>query len=369
MSIDNVTEKNPSDQLFHAIINDDKDAFNRSLSDVSFNVRNECDAGLPALSIAVLKNNEAMVNALLAKGADPLVRNDVGWSPILFAAKKNNFEIFAILLDAAPHATKEEFYEMKSIVSAEFLQAIFALQAKKAIDSVLRGETVTKSADTEGESLNGDEVTKSDGTLTFTIAEAMMANNLSSVAMAMRRHKVTHVEVRYSGSGDSGDSEEVEVYKDNISSDNSPVLVEDIIEVSVNSRYEIVASGELKKTHEFSPMLVNFKQACLNLMEEAISIGNHDGWEINEGGGGTLTINLDGTAVLSHYDNYPVDDPDAPDEDDEEYDDYDAPTEENYTMTEFEGRPSLALVENAVVEDVAAEYPVNAEPAVRSLRP
>jgi hypothetical protein len=37
--------------------------------------------------------------------------------------------------------------------------------------------------------------------------------------------------------------------------------------------------------------------------DDLISCAGHDGYENNDGGGGTLTILADGTFTLRHYDN------------------------------------------------------------------
>lgn len=41
-----------------------------------------------------------------------------------------------------------------------------------------------------------------------------------------------------------------------------------------------------------------------HIVWDAVSAAGHDGWENNEGGGGTFIVHADATASLEHYDNF-----------------------------------------------------------------
>lgn len=110
--------------------------------------------------------------------------------------------------------------------------------------------------------------------------------NLKFITDFMREHAVTKIEASYSGDGDSGNG----IYL-----------------------YCLDARGNhLDGNYSKPAMLMNWfgrmqQDRLQGLVEQftddLISCAGHDGYENNDGGGGTLTILADGTFTLDHYDN------------------------------------------------------------------
>jgi hypothetical protein len=88
--------------------------------------------------------------------------------------------------------------------------------------------------------------------------------NLKHITEFMMVYGVSKIEASYSGIGDSGYGIDLEIF------DTQGNYMQELVEIFTDA---------------------------------LISCAGHDGYENNDGGGGTLTILADGTFKLDHYDN------------------------------------------------------------------
>ncbi|WP_455233374.1 hypothetical protein [Geopseudomonas aromaticivorans] len=93
---------------------------------------------------------------------------------------------------------------------------------------------------------------------------------LAEVAAKLQDHGVHSVTVEYAGAGDSANGYEVAFLDRNGESLEPYAEIEDLV---------------------------------TELADEAIFAAGQDGWEDNEGGSGTFTFSVEGTARLEHTDN------------------------------------------------------------------
>lgn len=122
--------------------------------------------------------------------------------------------------------------------------------------------------------------------------------NTISLIKWMRSNQIENVSVTYSGGGDSGEVEEVDIPEgksDNrilwIESANKYILKADISQNLENIAYELT--------------LKSVGSALEDMTFEMIDSIGHGGWENNDGGQGTFSINSEAAmATLSHGSNF-----------------------------------------------------------------
>ncbi|MDR8402137.1 hypothetical protein NE850_38085 [Paraburkholderia sp. USG1] len=108
--------------------------------------------------------------------------------------------------------------------------------------------------------------------------------SLAQLSTVLRVTGAVSATAEYAGYGDSGDHFEIA-----IQCPANPAGSADTTEPrSINSN---------------SLDCPDFDARFENLVWDAVTVAGHDGWENNEGGGGTFTLLPDGTATLEHYDN------------------------------------------------------------------
>lgn len=121
--------------------------------------------------------------------------------------------------------------------------------------------------------------------------------NKQALARAMLEAGFTSVTVRYSGCGDSGQTDSVDF--EPAALDPSVVEVE---MAQVRADYD-QAQRAWKKELCFPS--VTLPELASLLCDTAISLTGHDGWENNDGGEGTFTLQAEGAAAeLEHSDFY-----------------------------------------------------------------
>jgi hypothetical protein len=121
--------------------------------------------------------------------------------------------------------------------------------------------------------------------------------NVTTLAVFLSLNRLNTAHIEYSGSGDSGDYEASTF----TSVDGSEVRLRGDIKLTYISHRDPNAWNNTPS----APEAKSYDPASFvsMLLDQAISVSNHDGYENNDGGGGELTVNADGTWKHSHYDN------------------------------------------------------------------
>lgn len=107
---------------------------------------------------------------------------------------------------------------------------------------------------------------------------------LAQLSTVLRVAGAVSATAEYAGYGDSGDHFEIAIQWPTNPAGNADTT-------------------EPRSTTSDSLDYPDFDVRFENLVWDAVSSAGHDGWENNEGGGGTFTLRPDGTATLEHYDN------------------------------------------------------------------
>jgi len=98
--------------------------------------------------------------------------------------------------------------------------------------------------------------------------------------------KIESFRVEYSGSGDSGEIEEISIKPDNLK-----------IKVDVGTWKKFdQQSFEYKETNEPKPLKDFIEDFCYELLED-----NHGGWEINEGQSGAIEWDIKDNDLYHNY--------------------------------------------------------------------
>lgn len=125
--------------------------------------------------------------------------------------------------------------------------------------------------------------------------KAVFKHNLATLVAALAPLGCTQVDVEYSGSGDSGDQCDVTFLPPDID-------VDDAMQV----KGQTVASHYSSGAWEYSIVEsdVSLSDLAGSVCDACIDATGHDGYQNGEGGGGSLTINMQtGRIQFEHYDN------------------------------------------------------------------
>jgi hypothetical protein len=116
---------------------------------------------------------------------------------------------------------------------------------------------------------------------------------------AMEKNGIKKLDITYYGGGDSGDiTEMAPVFQDSaVHQELEQIRIDQYPEIHRN-----YSNGSWVNHPGMSN--VTIKQAAENLTWEVIALAGHSGWENNEGGGGTFTLDKSEKKIfLEHYDN------------------------------------------------------------------
>lgn len=124
-------------------------------------------------------------------------------------------------------------------------------------------------------------------------ARARLKASRNQILSALQELRATHVVVSYSGSGDSGQVDHVEVFRD---------------KEKIQSKQPVTALVSSSKWSEEDSRWIDFSELKSTSLEEALTefvydwlTLEHGGWENNDGASGECTINVtEGQFVLGH---------------------------------------------------------------------
>ena len=119
--------------------------------------------------------------------------------------------------------------------------------------------------------------------------------NIQTIAQALSAVGATSATVEYRGSGDSSDNTEF-----HIDWPGEPGQQPDKITQQVTSL--VKEEGSVRYLPAVVERTSDFKSAIEDVLDQAITSAGHDGWENEDGGGGSFTVFANGHASLEHYD-------------------------------------------------------------------
>lgn len=138
--------------------------------------------------------------------------------------------------------------------------------------------------------------------MTHPAEKEVLTHNLALIVEVMRQNKLATLTIEYAGSGDSGDTFEVAVFDAHNAPQRMPTT--EVLGKRVHRDY---ASGPnriwvLSVADRYRPTpFIDFIQ---DFHCEVLAAQGHGSYEDGEGGGGMLTITVEGTCTLEHYDYY-----------------------------------------------------------------
>jgi hypothetical protein len=138
--------------------------------------------------------------------------------------------------------------------------------------------------------------------MTHAVQKEVLAHNLALIVEVLRQHNLARLTIDYAGSGDSGDTFEVAVFDAHDAA--QPMPTAEVQGKRVISHYDSSISRETVLSVGDRPKPTPFVDFIEDFHCEVLSASNHQGFEDGEGGGGTLTITVEGTCSLEHYDYY-----------------------------------------------------------------
>ena len=131
----------------------------------------------------------------------------------------------------------------------------------------------------------------------MTQKKTCLEENFHAIAAILRDLNIMCAEASYGGSGDSGDVYHVAV---RYHAEDEPHPVNDMPRVKLRGEVSVLKDGQ--RASGFREYELDFRTAMTDLVDAALKASEHDGYEIDDGGEGTLTIFATGKAVLAHED-------------------------------------------------------------------
>ncbi len=150
---------------------------------------------------------------------------------------------------------------------------------------------------------------------------ALIGLQKSVLLSAMKKHGIQQLKVTYDGYGGSGDISDVSAWSrvaglPNSNSErafdmfaNSDTIIQqaDLSKIDIDAYPNILKKYDQESKQWVSTpevKTISLVRAVENLTWKAIAVSGHSGWAIEEGGGGTLTLDASKETVnLEHYDN------------------------------------------------------------------
>ena len=122
------------------------------------------------------------------------------------------------------------------------------------------------------------------------LSKETLKKSRDALLVSLKTHGVTHVTAEYEGGGDSGGVETVTAQPDNVNLDS--------VQVTMPVTGQVYRDGEwVEETKDETMSLTN---AVHQFVYDALR-AHYPGWENNDGGRGTVTIDVEeGSAKLEH---------------------------------------------------------------------
>lgn len=130
---------------------------------------------------------------------------------------------------------------------------------------------------------------------TITATRDAFEVNVVTLAVFLSAHRIASCSIEYRGSGDSGESEEQTF---------QPLDGDEISDAAAKEKLPYV---DFRQGWSNEPPSAQTKESGVEaflseILDQALRVNNHSGYENNEGGGGTLTIHADGRWTHEHFD-------------------------------------------------------------------
>ena len=125
-----------------------------------------------------------------------------------------------------------------------------------------------------------------------TALQNRIAHNKTKIIEALKAAGITSATAEYTGEGDSGNGCDTTLMP----------AVKDFPKVTVKTASSEFIDGKWKSSEVEKPMDVD--DAIREFVDDLIELHNHSGYENGDGGGGTVTFNVDTDSfTYEHYDN------------------------------------------------------------------
>ena len=150
---------------------------------------------------------------------------------------------------------------------------------------------------------------------------ALIGLQKSVLLSAMKKHGIQQLTVTYHGGGDSGDISDVSAWSrvaglpnsnserafDMLANSDTITQQADLSKIDIDAYPNILKKYDQESKQWVSNpevKTISLNEAVDDLTWDAIEVSGHSGWQNNEGGGGTLTLDASkSTLELEHYDN------------------------------------------------------------------
>lgn len=136
--------------------------------------------------------------------------------------------------------------------------------------------------------------------MTTAAEKEVLSHNLALIVQVLRQNNLASLTIDYAGSGDSGDTFDVAVF--DVHGNQGDLPGTELTGMHARRSYGpapaypvTIVAEQATRARPFADFLEDFH--CM-----VLSMDGKDGYENNEGGGGTLTITIEGTCTLEHYD-------------------------------------------------------------------
>ena len=138
--------------------------------------------------------------------------------------------------------------------------------------------------------------------MTTPAEKEVLSHNLALIVQVLRDHHLAKLTIEYAGSGDSGEQFDIAVFDAQGNEGKVPTTAlmgkHALRHYGPAPTYAItITSEDATQPRSFADFLEDFHSAVL-------TIEGKDGYENNDGGGGSLTVDVSGECLLEHYDYY-----------------------------------------------------------------
>ncbi len=125
--------------------------------------------------------------------------------------------------------------------------------------------------------------------------QALVLHNKAAIMAALKSNGVTNATSEYSGSGDEGSTGSVTVHPENTAALEYNVTVK-----MIGSTFDSSAEKWITKASDSN---LTLEQALRDVTDQLIEMNGHAGYEDGDGGGGSVTFDVENDTVEhDHYD-------------------------------------------------------------------